>query len=100
MQQLQLILQCNSLMCFQKSFAGISGTFAVIVFGAKAASDEWLPNLNPAHTYLSWSYGLAVVGVFFEFVTALLFYLESRLQRKRDLTPSSQASYIAASTKA
>ncbi|UYV77752.1 hypothetical protein LAZ67_15002155 [Cordylochernes scorpioides] len=61
--------------------AGVCGLISIIVFGTLGHGREWMP--QPEHNYLSWSFGLAVVGVFFMFVAAVLFFVESVQTRKR-----------------
>lgn len=38
---------------------------------------------DPEHNYLSWSFGLAVVGCFCHWIAAVLFMVEARLLDKR-----------------
>ncbi|XP_076325981.1 uncharacterized protein LOC143233537 isoform X2 [Tachypleus tridentatus] len=61
--------------------AGICCTIALITFGARGDGRDWMP--DPDHNYLSWSFGLGVVGAFLEYVVSLLFLVESRLAKKR-----------------
>ncbi|XP_022257613.1 uncharacterized protein LOC106473481 isoform X1 [Limulus polyphemus] len=61
--------------------AGICCTIALITFGARGDGRDWMP--DPDHNYLSWSFGLGVVGAFLEYVVSVLFLVESRLAKKR-----------------
>ncbi|XP_046988536.1 uncharacterized protein LOC124594220 [Schistocerca americana] len=61
--------------------AAISGTLAVIIFGARGDGRDWLPNWE--HNEISWSYALAVFGVVFLYLSGILFLVEGRVHRKR-----------------
>ena len=37
------------------------------------------------HNYLSWSFGLAFVGVFFQYVSGVLFLVEARIIQRKDV---------------
>ncbi|ROT61212.1 uncharacterized protein [Penaeus vannamei] len=58
------------------------GFIAVIVFGAMGDNRDWMPHWD--HNHLSWSFGLAVVGVVAEFVAAVLFWVEYRIQKRKE----------------
>ncbi|XP_018018771.1 uncharacterized protein LOC108675284 isoform X2 [Hyalella azteca] len=64
------------------AIAFFTGFLAVVIFGAMAPMEGWMP--HPDHNNLSWSYALAVVGVVAQFAAALLFWLEFRIQRRKD----------------
>jgi len=55
-------------------------TLAISVFASKADGPEFMPDYE--QNYLSWSFGLAFVGAFFDFVSATLFIVESRIIRQ------------------
>lgn len=54
-------------------------TLAVLMFGIYGDDADWMPDRN----YLSWSYSLAVIGTFFSWVTAVLFWIENRILYKK-----------------
>jgi len=58
-------------------------TIAVIIFGIRGDDRDWMPDHE--HNFLSWSFGLAVVGVFFTWMSAILFWVESRVLYKKEL---------------
>uniref|UniRef100_T1J6A5 Claudin n=1 Tax=Strigamia maritima TaxID=126957 RepID=T1J6A5_STRMM len=62
--------------------AATFGTMAVIIFGARGDGRDWMP--DPDHNYLSWSFALAVIGVYFLWVGSLLFFIEGRRTRKQE----------------
>uniref|UniRef100_T1JEE8 Uncharacterized protein n=1 Tax=Strigamia maritima TaxID=126957 RepID=T1JEE8_STRMM len=64
------------------------GTMAVIIFGARGDGRDWMP--DPDHNYLSWSFALAVIGVYFLWVGSLLFFIEGRRGASK---MANQASY-------
>jgi len=68
--------------------AGLFCTTAVIVFGIKGDDRDWMP--DPEHNFLSWSFALAVVGAFFQWVAAILFWVESRILSKREIKREQQ----------
>lgn len=49
------------------------------MFGIYGDDADWMPD----HNYLSWSYSLAVIGTFFSWVTAVLFWIENRILYKK-----------------
>lgn len=64
---------------------GLSWLFAflsVTIFGARGADPDWMPHNE--HNHLSWSFGLAVVGMVAEFVAAILFWVEWRIQTRKE----------------
>lgn len=63
-------------------FSAVCCTFSVVIFGAMGNREGWMP--DPDHNFLSWSFGLGVVGAFFEYVAAVLFFAEWRLVKKRE----------------
>lgn len=58
------------------SFASFCSIISVIVFGALANEEGWMP--DPMHNYLSWSFASAVIGGFCELVAAILLQVDSR----------------------
>jgi len=73
------------------TLAGICGTLSVIIFGALGDSRNWMPDFE--HNFLSWSFGLAVVGSFGCYLTAALFYVEAKVQAKKQMATASQATF-------
>ena len=45
------------------------------------------------HNYLSWSFGLGVVGTFGLYVSSMLFYIEAKVQAKKQMATTSQATF-------
>ncbi|CAL4121080.1 unnamed protein product, partial [Meganyctiphanes norvegica] len=63
--------------------SGLSWLFAflsVTIFGARGPDPDWMPHAE--HNNLSWSFGLAVVGMVAEFIAAILFWVEWRIQTR------------------
>lgn len=54
----------------------------MITFGARGDGRDWMP--APEHNYLSWSFGLGVVGTFMAWVAAILFWIEANRVRRRE----------------
>jgi len=73
------------------TLAGFCGTIAVITFGALGDSRDWMPDFE--HNFLSWSFGLAVVGTFGLYLCATLFYIEAKVQAKKQRDTTSQATF-------
>jgi len=71
--------------------AGFCGFIAVIVFGALGDSRDWMPDFE--HNFLSWSFGLGVVGTFGLFLTSALFYVEAKVQAKKQMSTASQHTF-------
>ncbi len=67
------------------------GTIAVITFGALGDSRDWMPDFE--HNFLSWSFGLAVVGTFGLYLSATLFFIEAKVQAKKQRDTTSQATF-------
>jgi len=59
------------------------GSIALLIFGTRADGEDFMPDAE--HNYLSWSFGLAFVGVFFEFVAAILFIVEARILQRKEI---------------
>ena len=57
-------------------------TIAVVTFGIRGDDRDWMP--DPEHNFLSWSFGLAVVGSLFAWIASLLFWIESRILHNRE----------------
>ncbi|XP_074603573.1 uncharacterized protein LOC141857064 isoform X2 [Brevipalpus obovatus] len=73
MRVLSIIMFLSALFC----------TTACIIFGIKGDDRDWMP--DPEHNYLSWSFALAVVGVFFQWMASILFWVENRILYKKEL---------------
>ncbi|RWS12546.1 claudin domain containing protein-like protein [Dinothrombium tinctorium] len=69
--------------------AALFTTIAVIVFGIKGDDREWMP--DPEHNFLSWSFALAVIGSFLQWVASVLFGVESRVLHKKRLKQSNNS---------
>ncbi|XP_053206272.1 uncharacterized protein LOC128390560 [Panonychus citri] len=72
MRALSIIMFLSALFC----------TTACIIFGIKGDDRDWMP--DPEHNYLSWSFALAVVGCFFQWVSSILFWVENRILVKKE----------------
>lgn len=69
-------------------FAAFFSTIAVIVFGIRGDDRDWMPGHE--HNFLSWSFGLAVVGAFFAWMSTVLFWAESRILFRKELKKEQQ----------
>ncbi|KAF4526168.1 hypothetical protein B566_EDAN008205 [Ephemera danica] len=78
---------------------GVCSAIAVIVFASCANRQGWMPEQR--NNYFSWSFALAVIGVFASFVAGVLFLVEAKIQRRKsqDLRDS-QARFSMDETKA
>lgn len=63
------------------TIAAVSGTIAVIIFGAYGDGRDWMQNWE--HNNISWSYALAVFGVLFLYVSGILYLIEGRVHHKK-----------------
>ncbi|KDR20697.1 uncharacterized protein LOC110828763 [Zootermopsis nevadensis] len=63
------------------TIAAVSGTIAVIIFGACGDGRDWMPNWE--HNNISWSYALAVFGVLFLYISGILYLVEGRVHHKK-----------------
>merc|ERR1711953_335546 len=52
-------------------------------FGAMGDGRNFMPDWE--HNYLSWSFGLAFVGVVMMYVTAVLFLVEARIMQRKEI---------------
>lgn len=64
------------------------GTIALIIFGARGDGRNFMPDWE--HNYLSWSFGLAFVGVVMMYVTAVLFIVEARIMLRKEMAKDNQ----------
>jgi len=67
--------------------AAVCGTISLIIFGAQGDGRDFMPDWE--QNYLSWSFGLAFVGVAMQYVTAVLFLVEARIQQRKELARDS-----------
>lgn len=83
-----VLLKC---LFFFSLLIAICCTIAVIVFGIHGDGRDWMP--DPDHNYLSWSFALAVVGAFFSYIAAVLFFIEASKAKKREDTINHHVAY-------
>ena len=69
-------------------FLAICGTIALIIFGALGDGRDFMPDWE--QNYLSWSFGLAFVGVFLMYVVSILFIVEARIIQRKETARESQ----------
>lgn len=69
--------------------AGLFGTIAVMIFGARGDGRDWMPYWQ--HNNLGWSYAFGVVGSLLLFPAGALFLVEARRAKYRRLNSGSQA---------
>ena len=76
--------------CTRKSnyVSGAFGTVALIIFGALGDGRDFMPDWE--HNYLSWSFGLAFVGAVFNYVSGVLFLVEARIIRRKEIAREKQ----------
>jgi len=72
---------------FDLAISAICGTIALIIFGALGDGRDFMPDWE--QNYLSWSFGLGFVGVFLMYVTAVLFLVEARIMRRKEIARES-----------
>jgi len=68
---------------FDLMVGGICGTIALIIFGAEGDGRYFMPDWE--HNYLSWSFGLAFVGVLLMYVVSVLFLVEARIINRKEI---------------
>ena len=66
---------------------GLFAAVAIIIFGIKG-DGQFLPDYE--HNYLSWSFGLAFVGAVFSEVAGVLFLIEARIIRRKEIARDKQ----------
>lgn len=76
------VLKLAYIVLFASFFCGF---IAVIVFGAMGDNRDWMPHWD--HNWLGWSFAIAVVGVLLEFVAGVLFWVEYRIQSRKEKSP-------------
>lgn len=64
------------------------GAIAVIVFGANGDGRDYMPEWE--HNQLGWSYALAALGVVLQWIDGVLFLVESRIVRRREISSEKQ----------
>ena len=67
---------------------GAFGTVALIIFGALGDGRDFMPDWE--HNYLSWSFGLAFVGAAFDYIAGVLFIVEARIMRRKEIAREKQ----------
>jgi len=73
---------------FDLMIGAACGTIALIIFGAMGDGRNFMPDWE--HNYLSWSFGLAFVGVVMMYVTAVLFLVEARIMLRKEIAKDTQ----------
>jgi hypothetical protein len=68
--------------------SGAVGTLALIIFGSLGDGRDFMPDWE--HNYLSWSFGLGFLGVIFEYIAGILFYVEARIITRKELAREKQ----------
>jgi len=58
------------------------GTIALIIFGAMGDGRNFMPDWE--HNYLSWSFGLAFVGVIGMYICSVLYIIEARVMLRKE----------------
>jgi TRAP-type C4-dicarboxylate transport system permease small subunit len=76
-----LRLSIHRLLIFCFYLTAVSGTIAIIIFGACGDGRDWMPNWE--HNNISWSYALAVFGVLFLYISGILYLVEGRVHHKK-----------------
>lgn len=61
--------------------SALSGTIAVIIFGARGDGRDWMPHWE--HNDIGWSYAMAVMGVLFLYISGALYLIEGRRHRRK-----------------
>jgi len=72
---------------FDLMVAAVCGTVSLIIFGAEGDGRSFMPDWE--QNYLSWSFGLAFVGVAMQYVTSVLFLVEARIQQRKEIARES-----------
>jgi len=62
--------------------SAVLGTIAIIIFWARANGRDFMPDWK--HNYLSWSFALGCVGGVLQYIAAILFLVEARIEVRRD----------------
>jgi len=73
---------------FDLIISAICGTVALVIFGALGDGRDFMPDWE--QNYLSWSWGLGFVGVFFMYVVAILFIVEARIIQRKEIARETQ----------
>jgi len=73
---------------FDLIIGGVCGSISLIIFGSQAESEYFMPDYE--QNYLSWSFGLAFVGVFFMYVESVLFLVEARILQRKEIAKEIQ----------
>ncbi|CAB4063977.1 unnamed protein product [Lepeophtheirus salmonis] len=73
---------------FDLILSGGFGAVALIVFGIYGDGRDYMPDWE--NNYISWSFGLGFVGVVMEFVSGVLFIVESRIMLRKEIAREKQ----------
>lgn len=65
------------------AFAAVFGLIAVIIFGARGDGRDWMPHWE--HNDMGWAFACACVGVCTLFPSGILFIVEARRERYKQL---------------
>ena len=68
--------------------SGAFGTLALIIFGIKGDGRDFMPDWE--QNYISWSFGLGFVGVVMEYIAGVLFLVEARIIRRKEMARDEQ----------
>ena len=68
--------------------SGAFGTLALIIFGIYADGRDFMPDWE--NNYISWSFGLGFVGVVLEYIAGVLFLVEARIIRRKEMAREEQ----------
>jgi hypothetical protein len=67
--------------CF--NFSGALGLVALAIFGILGDNETFMPDSE--EIYLSWSFAMGFVGIFFMFVSGILFMVEARIMARKEI---------------
>lgn len=68
--------------------AGALATIALVIFGALGDNRDFMPDWE--NNYLSWAFGLGVVGALFDYIAGILFIVEARIIARKEIAREQQ----------
>ncbi|KAF4526167.1 hypothetical protein B566_EDAN008204 [Ephemera danica] len=71
----------SGISCIGNAAAAVLLFLAVCIFGGESFRKDWM--MYPQYNFISWSYGLAVISMFFHAFAALLIYQDARKNWER-----------------